>query len=218
MRFQVCLSLWSVTSWLCIDTIPEVAKTKVSKPKRYSLSKLRLCHAPLKRLIQTHPHMSTSRCGYICIIQPKCSRKERRRGFSNAVVLMQRVREKLCFYTTAKALDLAFRKKMHLGIIKITIFDHFVNLGEDVILTLLWQSGASESSTVCFVISLSICYWQLKCRVSCVMCVEGERETGSHHRRVSGLNWGLSLFFIYVPNKNKIHGFGMKWNECESGA
>ncbi len=73
MRFQVLLSLWSVTSWLCIDKIPEVAKTKVSKPKRYSLSNLRFCHAPLKRLIQIHPHMSTSRCGNICI----------RRGFSN---------------------------------------------------------------------------------------------------------------------------------------
>ncbi len=45
------LSLWSVTSCLCIDKIPEVAKTKVSKPKRYSLSKL----PPLKRLIQTCP-------------------------------------------------------------------------------------------------------------------------------------------------------------------
>ncbi len=42
------LSLWRVTSCLCIDKIPEVANTKVSKPKRYSLSKL-------KRLIQTHP-------------------------------------------------------------------------------------------------------------------------------------------------------------------
>ncbi len=57
MQFQVLLSLWSVTSCLCIDKIPEVAKTKVSKPKRYSLSKLRLDHAPLKRLIQTHPHV-----------------------------------------------------------------------------------------------------------------------------------------------------------------
>ncbi len=62
MRFQVLLSLWSVllslwsvTSYLCIDKIPEVAKTEVSKPKRYSLSKLRLCHALLKRLIQTRP-------------------------------------------------------------------------------------------------------------------------------------------------------------------
>ncbi len=27
--------------------------------------------------------MSTSRCGNICVMQPKCSRKERRRGFSN---------------------------------------------------------------------------------------------------------------------------------------
>ncbi len=38
---------------LCIDKIPEVAKTKVSNPKRYSLSKLRL--VLLKRLIQTRP-------------------------------------------------------------------------------------------------------------------------------------------------------------------
>ncbi len=50
---------------------------------RYSLSKLRLCHAPLKWLIQTRPHMSTSRCGNIFIIQPKCSRKGGRHGFSN---------------------------------------------------------------------------------------------------------------------------------------
>ncbi len=35
MQFQVFLSLWSVTSCLCIDKIPEVAKTKVSKPKRF---------------------------------------------------------------------------------------------------------------------------------------------------------------------------------------
>ncbi len=66
-RFQVVLSLWSVTSCLCIDKIPEVAKTEVSKPKRYSLSKWRLCHVPLKWLIQTHPHMSTSRCRNICV-------------------------------------------------------------------------------------------------------------------------------------------------------
>ncbi len=37
MRFQVLLSLWSVTSCSCIDEIPEVAKTKVSKPKIYYL-------------------------------------------------------------------------------------------------------------------------------------------------------------------------------------
>ncbi len=50
--------------------------------------------------------------------------------------------------------------------------DHrFVNLGEEVILTVLWQSGASESATVCFVISLSICYWLFKCRVLRVVCV-----------------------------------------------
>ncbi len=51
MWFQVVLYLWSVTSWLCIDKIPEVTKTKASKPKRYSLSKLRLVHAPIKQLV-----------------------------------------------------------------------------------------------------------------------------------------------------------------------
>ncbi len=49
--------------------------------------------------------------------------------------------------------------------------DRFVNLGEEVILTFLWQSGASESATVCSVISLSICYWLLKYGVLRVVCV-----------------------------------------------
>ncbi len=35
MRFQVFLSLWGVKSGSCIDKIPEVAKTKVSKLKKY---------------------------------------------------------------------------------------------------------------------------------------------------------------------------------------
>ncbi len=51
---------------------------------------------------------------------------------------------------------------MHLGLIKITynrtpthfMDDRLVNLGEKVILTLPWQSGAFESATVFFVISL----------------------------------------------------------------
>ncbi len=90
---------------------------------------------------------------------------------------------------------------MHLGIIKIiynrtaTHFmdDSFVSLGEEVILTLLWQSGASESATVCFVISLSICYWLFKCRVLRVVCVcvcvcvrerERGRERVTSQRRV----------------------------------
>ncbi len=59
--------------------------------------------------------------------------------------------------------------------------DSSVNLGEEVILTLQWQSGASESATVCFVISLSICYQLLKCGVLRAVCVcvcvwEIERE------------------------------------------
>ncbi len=66
MRFQVLLSLWSVTSCLCIDKIPEVTKTKVLNLKRYSLLKSRLDHTLLNRLIQTRPHMSTSQCGKVC--------------------------------------------------------------------------------------------------------------------------------------------------------
>ncbi len=56
--------------------------------------------------------------------------------------------------------------------------DSFVNLGEEVILTLLWQSGASESVTVSmFCFSLSICYWLFKCWVlSCVCAHETERQ------------------------------------------
>ncbi len=68
---------------------------------------------------------------------------------------------------------------MHLGIIKITynrtamhfMDDRFVNLGKEVIFTLLRQSGTSESATVCFVISLSICYWLFKRRVLHAVCV-----------------------------------------------
>ncbi len=66
--------------------------------------------------------------------------------------------------------------------------DSFVNLGDKVILTLLWQSGPSESGTVCFVISLSICWlfkWVLRIVCVCVcvcvcmcMCVR-ERESHS---------------------------------------
>ncbi len=72
MRFQVLLSLWSVTSCLFIDKIPEVAKTKVSK-REILFIRVKILLRPLKRLIETRPHMSTSRCGDICV----------RRGFSN---------------------------------------------------------------------------------------------------------------------------------------
>ncbi len=78
-----------------------------------------------------------------------------------------------------------------------------MNLGEEVILTLLWQSGASESATVCFVISLSICYWLFKCvlrlewEYSPCVCVwerERERERGREgHSGVSYLNRGLCV-------------------------
>ncbi len=73
----------------------------------------------------------------------------------------------------------------------------FMNLGEEVILTLLWQSGISESATV-FVISLSICYWLFKCwvlRVVCVcvcvcVCVRGRERGGGGSQ--------LSIVFVCV--------------------
>ncbi len=60
---------------------------------------------------------------------------------------------------------------MHLGIIKITynrtathfMDDSFVNLGEEVILTLLWQSGASELVTVCVCVCVCVCARALTC-------------------------------------------------------
>ncbi len=52
--------------------------------------------------------------------------------------------------------------------------DRFVNLGEEIILTLLWQSGTSESVTVCFVFAIDCSNAEF-----CASCV-CERET--HHR------------------------------------
>ncbi len=76
--------------------------------------------------------------------------------------------------------------------------DRFVNLGEEVILTLFWQSGASESATVCFVISLSICYWLFKCRVLhavfvCVLACVREGDTVTQPRLVCKLIRASSL-------------------------
>ncbi len=62
--------------------------------------------------------------------------------------------------------------------------DRFVNLGEEVILTLLWQSGTSESATVCFVISLfAIDCSNAEFCASCVCVRERERESHitAHH-------------------------------------
>ncbi len=70
----------------------------------------------------------------------------------------------------------------------------FVKLGEEIIMTLLWQSGASESVTVCFV-RLRICCWLFKCGVLWVVCVcvcVRERDRVTHHSGVNYLNCGLS--------------------------
>ncbi len=86
LNHSLSLNSSKKTLWLCCLflykhqglTLKGWYDTKVSKPKInfITLSKLRLCHAPLKWLIQTCPHMSTSRCGNICVMPAKCSRKE----------------------------------------------------------------------------------------------------------------------------------------------
>ncbi len=82
---KVFLSLWSITSWLCIDTIPEAgrtkARTKVSKPKRYSLSKLRLDHAPLNGSFKHAPHVYITMWEDLHNTQMFTQRKKA--GFSN---------------------------------------------------------------------------------------------------------------------------------------
>ncbi len=89
MRFQVFLSLWSVTRRQCIDKILKGAKTKVSNPKRYSLLKLKLTSTPNSNGLFKHapPPMSTSRCGKICITPPKCLCKERGSNFYSRIVV-----------------------------------------------------------------------------------------------------------------------------------
>ncbi len=42
--------------------------------------------------------MSTSRCGNICVIPPKCSRKERRRGFSNRSSVDEAMSGRRCLF------------------------------------------------------------------------------------------------------------------------
>ncbi len=74
------LSLWSATICLCIDKIPEVAKTKVSN-QRDILYKFKTRSCPPKTAHSNTPHMSTSQCGEICKTPPKCIRKERGRDF-----------------------------------------------------------------------------------------------------------------------------------------
>ncbi len=57
MQFQVVFSLWSVTSSPCINEIPKVAK---SQSQDIFFIKVKSHPRPIKQLIQTCPHMSTS--------------------------------------------------------------------------------------------------------------------------------------------------------------
>ncbi len=134
-----------------------------------------------KRLIKTRPHMSTSRCGNICIMPPKCARKERRRGFSNRSSVDAGMSGRRCVF-------LCESKSTLFGLPKVdAIRNHWlrfvynrtaqpkcsnlcnafygrqfreprrvqgllctkaISKKKGSILTLLWQSGASESATV----------------------------------------------------------------------
>ncbi len=76
-----CFSLRGVTSWLCIDKIPEVAKTKVSNPRRYSLLKVKTPY------LNTPPHVYVTVWEDLQNTAQMCI-KERGRTFILAVVLL----------------------------------------------------------------------------------------------------------------------------------
>ncbi len=82
MRFLVFLFFSVLCSCLCMYKICSYKAQSLPQKDLFYL-KEKADPDGLKRLIQTHSHMSTSRCGNICVMPPKCSRKERRRGFSN---------------------------------------------------------------------------------------------------------------------------------------
>ncbi len=77
MRFL----FFSVCSCLCMYLQSYKAQSLPQKDLFYLKEKADPDRA--KRLIQTRPHMSTLWCGNICVMPPKCSRKERSCGFSN---------------------------------------------------------------------------------------------------------------------------------------
>ncbi len=91
--------------------------------------------------------MSTSQCVNICVMPPKCSREERRRGFSNrssVELCVSRRKQKhfiwpsesRCIY---ESLRLLTTKQLNPNIITMHFMnERFVNLGEEVILTLLF--------------------------------------------------------------------------------
>ncbi len=83
MRFLVFLCLWSVTSCLCI-----YRSVKSQTQSGLFFIKVKTLPRPLKRLIQTRPHMSTSRCGKICITPPKCTQMKEGITFILPVVLL----------------------------------------------------------------------------------------------------------------------------------
>lgn len=56
-----------------------ICKNLSHKPKEISFINVRVNCVLLKIFVKTHPRMSTSRCGKICIALPKCSCNERRR-------------------------------------------------------------------------------------------------------------------------------------------
>ncbi len=122
MPFQVLLSLWSVTSYLCIDKIPKVAKTKFSKPKRYSLSKLRLLRPPKTAHLKMPPHFYVTMWGDLqnSMYTPKCIRKERRQNYysrCSIVAAAGAVSWRWCvFIVKAKVLCLCFQKRTQLQI------------------------------------------------------------------------------------------------------
>ncbi len=112
--------------------------------------------------------MSTSRCVNICVMPPKCSREERRHGFSNrsSVELCVSWRkqkhfiwpsESRCIY---ESLRLLTTKQHNPNIITMHFMnERFVNLGEEVILTLLFLVQEFCALCVCVRACVRACVW-----------------------------------------------------------
>ncbi len=144
------------------------------------------------RVKTAHSNMSTSRCGNIWkFVQnlkchPNVHIKKEGVVSVTAVVLMQPCQgDAVCFCANAKALF--FVKQKDSSDVKGSLYNHLGKKGSSMsswstfifksvfkkigsVPTLLWQSGPSESATVCFVINFSICYWLFKCGVMHVVC------------------------------------------------
>ncbi len=99
MRFQVLLSLCSVTSCSCIDNIPQVAKTSLKTKEIFFIKVKTLPHPPKTAHLNTPPHV------YITVWE----------DLQNTAQMYTK-KVYTCFVVKAKVLCLGFQKRAQLEI------------------------------------------------------------------------------------------------------